>query len=146
MKVLAGLAITVACLFASAAEMPHSIEYRILSDKLYIVASDLNGEMVGISDEAIEDWPVGVGVPDGSHELHIGSAGDGTNQSTAEVAFDAVDCGEVRVVTESDSYETETHIIVITTVKVYCDDELLDVFTHRIKVPKPESEEAPDEK
>ena len=130
---------------AGAAEIPHSIEYRILGDKLYLVANDLNGELVAISEKAIEDWPLGIGIPDLEHELFLDSPGDRTTQSTAEVAFNAVECGEVRVTTTSKSFETSTHIIVIATVEIYCDDELLDVFTHRIKIPKPEAPEAPDE-
>ena len=108
-----------------------------------MVAKDLNGEVVGISEKGIEGWPTGVGVPDQSHELHLGSAG-GRTESTAEVAY-SDGCGEVRVETTSDSFETDKHIIVITTIKVYCGDELLDVFVSKVKIPKPESPEPPDE-
>ncbi|MDE0178808.1 MAG: hypothetical protein OXP36_09435 [Gammaproteobacteria bacterium] len=143
-KYLGGLAMSAACLLAGAAEMPHSIEYRILGDKLYIVANDLNGDMVGISEQAIDGWPVGMGIPDRSYELNIGSAG-GPTESTATVAYSDDGCGDVRVETTTEAFETEKRIIVITPIKVYCDDELLDVFVSRIKVPKPESPDPPGE-
>ena len=144
MKVLAGIVMTAACLLAHAAETPHSIEYRILDDKVYVVAKDLNGEMVGISEKAIEDWPTGMSVPGQSHKLYIGSAGGDATESTATVAYSG-GCSEVRVETTSQSFETETHIIVVIMIQVYCGDELLDVFVSKVKVPKPEAEEAPEE-
>ena len=144
MKVLAGIVMTAACLLAHSAETPHSIEYRILDDKVYVVAKDLNGEMVGISEKAIEDWPTGMSVPGQSHKLYIGSAGGDATESTATVAYSG-GCSEVRVETTSQSFETETHIIVVIMIQVYCGDELLDVFVSKVKVPKPEAEEAPEE-
>lgn len=80
-KYLVGLAMAAACLLTGAAEIPHSIEYRILGDKVWIVANDLNGEMVGISEQAIEGWPVGMGIPDRAHRLGgrtCGIDGDGS--------------------------------------------------------------------
>ena len=124
-KSIIGLAFLV--LTAGAASAADFIEYREIGGDLYVVATDTNGQMLGISNEPL-DVSADAKRALASRFFDTDSHGIGTSVSADSTTVD----------TSSEQWETNTHIVIRVTTKIYYNGVLIKVDTKVIRSPKSE--------